>query len=353
MLESEPYNNRVFPNVRSTSFTISMPSAFDEPANNAITLLGADLDIRFFVCQIKEMAPAMSKIRISLLPDVLRQRPLPIKKLDNLIWRLSKSVVDIDYEFYHQPVIVDQDLCGLRSLVYASIYLADDGEQIMQLTQRNALTLQSLDIDVDGIMDVTNLIQNADGGYIQYPCLQALKLNGAQDWDEAWCPVFPGAVPFPSLRRLFIGSENPFGDDTVFRGNAAVLESLSLLPSPFTVRILRKYKVFTLSSHPKLRQVSFGVHLNSEPDLFETDIDAMRFLPSIGPNASVRTVFDSPWLQSAIPVFGEFTCTQVLTLGSVHLNLWDAIALIKALPLLSDICAKLPVLAMNTTSMVV
>ncbi|KAJ2819230.1 hypothetical protein FBU31_005607 [Coemansia sp. 'formosensis'] len=194
---------------------------------------------------------------------------------------------------------------------------------------------------------ITRLIRNTDGSYVQYPCLRALKLGGSRRLDVPRLPVFPGAVPFPNLQHLDMRSVYPFGDDTAFRGNAATLESLALISSPDSVRVLQQYRVFTPASHPKLQHVRLGVDFSSEPELFETDIDYMRFLLSIGPNAPVRTVLYSYTdlaFQSVIPVFGEYACIQILTLESVHMSLWDAFAMIKALPLLSDMYAPFPVL---------
>ncbi|KAJ2886839.1 hypothetical protein H4R27_000371 [Coemansia aciculifera] len=160
------------------------------------------------------------------------------------------------------------------------------------------------------------------------------------NFGESQRPEFPGAVPFPSLWRLDIGYVYPFGDDMVFRGNAVTLESLILKPSPGTVRILKEYRVFTPVSHPRLQHVRVLLKPNSEPNIFASDVDYMRFVLSIGSSAPVRTMFDrlnNPGLQSILPVLGEHTCIQVLALGMLHLDLWEAIALVKALPLLSDL----------------
>ncbi|KAJ2100113.1 hypothetical protein IW146_009634, partial [Coemansia sp. RSA 922] len=229
---------------------------------------------------------------------------------------------------------------GLRSLEHCSNDPTDSGRQAVQLARRNASTLQLLKIDVHGSIDITGLVQNDDGGYVQYPCLLTFKLYGLQGLDARRLPVFPGAVPFPNLRRLDIGYENPFGDDTVFRGNATTLEYLSLNTSPVTARILREHRVFTPVSHPNLQQVNIGVKSDFELNLLDTDVDHMRFILSIGATAPVRVIRDpltGPGFQSVIPVFGEHACIQVLKLDNIRLSLWDVIALVKALPLLSDL----------------
>ncbi|KAJ2871237.1 hypothetical protein GGH93_004969 [Coemansia aciculifera] len=184
-----------------------------------------------------------------------------------------------------------------------------------------------------------------DGGYVQYPCLQSFKLCGPQGLGESQRPVFPDAVPFPSLRRLHIGYVYPFGDDTMFRGNAATLDSLILSPSPGTLRILREYRVFTLVSHPSMHYVRVELNFDSEPNFFGTNTEYMQFVLSIGPSAPVRTVFDrlnNPAMQSILSVLGEYTSIQVLKLGLLRLSLWEVIALVKSLPLLSDLYTSIP-----------
>ncbi|KAJ2042509.1 hypothetical protein H4S04_007262 [Coemansia sp. S16] len=227
-LSCEPYVNCTFPKVRSIKFTFSMPSAEEQLTDNMTASVAIESNISAFVRRIRLLTPMMKEIRITTLSHGFNQRQLPAQRLDNLVAQLSRCATNIDYEFYYQPVIIDQRQSGLCKLVYTTIDFNDGGEQIMELARRNASTLQLLDIDVDAIIDITGLIQNVDGSYVQYPCLHAFKLAGPQGLDELRQPVFPGAVPFPNLRRLNIGYMYPFGDDTVFRGNAAILESLSV-----------------------------------------------------------------------------------------------------------------------------
>ncbi|KAJ2876231.1 hypothetical protein H4R27_006355, partial [Coemansia aciculifera] len=223
----------------------------------------------------------------------------------------------------------------------------DGGKQITQLAQRNASTLQLLDIDVDANVDMTSLIQNADGSYVQYSCLHTFNLTGPQELDESQPPSFPDALPFPSLRHLQIRYVYPFGDGTMFRGKAATLETLSLSPSPSITRVLQVYKIFTPVSHPRLQRVKVQLDMDSEPSLFDSNVDYMQFVLSIGPNVPVRDISGlsmGPRPQSILLMLGEYTSIQVLNLGALHLNLWDVIALVKVLPLLSDLHTMLPVL---------
>ncbi|KAJ2058850.1 hypothetical protein GGI08_003346, partial [Coemansia sp. S2] len=339
-LSCEPYVNCTFPKVRSINFMFSMPSVEEQLTDNMTASSDIESNISAFVRRIRLLTPMTKEIRITTLSHGFNQRQLPSQRFDNLVAQLSRRVTNIDYEFYYQSVIIDQRQSGLCKLVYTTIDFNDGGEQIMELARRNASTLQLLDIDVDATIDMTGLIQNVNGSYIQYPCLHAFKLAGPQGLDELQQPVFPGAVPFPNLRRLDIGDMYPFGDDTVFRGNAAILASLALAPTPATLRVLREYKVFTPVSHPRLQCVKIQLDVESEPSLFESDADYLRFILSIGTNAPVRFLFGpfvGPGLRSVHLMLGEYTCIQVLHLGAFRLNLWDAIALVSALPLLSDL----------------
>ncbi|KAJ2755870.1 hypothetical protein GGI19_001291 [Coemansia pectinata] len=213
-LSCEPHIDCTFPKVRSIKFTFSLP------AENLIVSHDTKANISGFMRRVKEMMPTVKKINISV----------------------GRHAVDIGYDIGRQHVIFDQQLNGLRSLSYSSFNSAHIGEQIFQLAQRNSSILQSLKVSGNAITDVSGLLQNTDGSYVQYPCLHTFQLRGPMDFGESQRPEFPGAVPFPSLRRLDIGYVYPFGDDTVFRGNAATLESLILKPSPGTVRILKEYR---------------------------------------------------------------------------------------------------------------
>ncbi|KAJ2870814.1 hypothetical protein GGH93_005288 [Coemansia aciculifera] len=305
-LSGDTYINCTFPKVRSIKFVLSDSPEPEEPTFIAITSPDIKSTISAFVQRIRQMTPMMKEICISQAPS-----------------RYGEFQNSFNFDY------------------------ADGGEQIMELARRNASTLQLLKINLNSITVITGLIQNVDGSYAQYPCLHTFKLSCQRDSGVSQWPEFPDAVPFPRLRCLDIGMVNHFGGDTPFRGNAATLESLTLLPDSTIFRILREGKVFTPTSHPKLQQVNLGLNLEFEPNLFGTDVEYLRFVLSIGANAPVRTITDSltgPDFRSLIPVFGEHTCIQVLTLDYTHLHLWNVIALVTALPLLSDLHTPLPVL---------
>lgn len=156
-------------------------------------------------------------------------------------------------------------------------------------------------------------------------------------------PVFPGALPFPYLRHLNFVFTSPFGDDTPFRGNAATLESLNLYLDSSTTTMLRVYKGFTPTSHPRLQ----SVRVKWNPVLVEprsaSELAYTKFGLSIAPNAPVRKfsmLLFYPGLVSIITTLGDHKCIQVLELLHTSMHILDVIALVKALPLLSHLHSK-------------
>ncbi|KAJ2832203.1 hypothetical protein GGI24_001315 [Coemansia furcata] len=338
-LACEPYIDCAFPLVRSIKLL------FIQPDGNEIASPDFKFNIYSFVHRIKEMTPSTRKIIISVKPRTISFHWYPTYQLDILMAQLSQLAVDIEYDIDRQSIIIDQQLSGLCSLSYSRFDSAYNAEQVYQLAHRNASTLKYLNIDGAAPIDIAGLFQSIDGSHIQYHCLHTLKLNGSSTFDVLRRPVFPGAVPFPNLRCLRFGSVCSFGDDTLFRGNAATLESLTIFLDPEAVKVFREYRVFTPVSHPRLRHIKVRLKSDSEANIFSTDAEYMRFVLSIGPNVTVLDIIDSldgPSLQSIVPVFHEHSSLQVLSMPFVSFRFWEVVSLVKALPLLSDLYTSTP-----------
>ncbi|KAJ2032098.1 hypothetical protein IWW57_000385, partial [Coemansia sp. S610] len=71
--------------------------------------------------------------------------------------------------------------------------------------------------------------------------------------------------------------------------------------------------------------------------------EQIQFVLSIAPCATVRRV-DGQILARLLPLFANITSIRVLSLPEMVVNFWDMIALIKSLPLLSDLRTSFPVL---------
>ncbi|KAJ2745495.1 hypothetical protein GGI19_006496 [Coemansia pectinata] len=130
-LSCEPYIDRKFPKVRSIKFMLSLPT------ENLLASLDAKSNISGFVRRIKQMAPMLRKISISLGFRRFDSPWFPVQQFNNLVAQLSRHAVDIVYHFKLQPVIIDQQLNGLCSLMYSSLNSTSGGKQIMQLARRN------------------------------------------------------------------------------------------------------------------------------------------------------------------------------------------------------------------------
>ncbi|KAJ2754711.1 hypothetical protein GGI19_002207 [Coemansia pectinata] len=130
-----------------------------------------------------------------------------------------------------------------------------------------------------------------------------------------------------------VESDYPFSDDVLFKGNASSLESLDMS--------FCRYNIFTTTSHPKLKYVKVGVWLGTYPAIAED----LQLGLSIGIGAPVREItqsFPGFKLAPAYLSLGDCAYIRVLILLYIPLNLWDALAIIKALPLLSDLYSQLP-----------
>ncbi|KAJ2609173.1 hypothetical protein GGF44_006316 [Coemansia sp. RSA 1694] len=219
--------------------------------------------------------------------------------------------------------------------------------QSIQLARQNAPTLQSLTLISLFVANFADLIQSPDGSYVSYPALHTLKLHDETEDEIAKHVVFKDIVPFPRLRQLCLFSCYPFGDDVLFRGNAATLQCLGLVLSDLLVSIINEYNVFTPTSHPELQYVQTRYPLDAMPLAFNTTADSLQFMLSIGLGAPIRTIEGAESSVDLVPALMSsynFACIQMLILPFFYPELWDVIALVKELPLLSDLQTSVVVL---------
>ncbi|KAJ2089982.1 hypothetical protein GGI16_006168 [Coemansia sp. S142-1] len=306
-------------------------------------------NITAFVQRLHQMAPKACELRM------LYQNPgdyvhNDTRRMSSLITDLLQITGRFVYSLGHIKRPVRLDFSGVCHLVHIDYYQGLNDVQIVRLARQCAQTLQFLKVyisvgSVSECSDISGLICDNDGGYVQYPCLRNLTILSRR-----WAPgsprsVFDNAVPFPALQHLTIGTGNPFGDDTLFRGNAATLESLNIEFDWDTVTILRDRQVFTHNSHPKLQAVVAWGNRCIGPGGFSTAADYMQFVLSIGPHASERKVnsfFSDRLHPRALALFSSYPSIQVLELQLTNFTLSDAVALIKSLPLLSVLKAGYP-----------
>ncbi|KAJ2068599.1 hypothetical protein GGI03_000293 [Coemansia sp. RSA 2337] len=218
---------------------------------------------------------------------------------------------------------------------------------IAKLARRSAATLEYLCIMTGHSYhgSTFDLIRDAGGDYVCYPRLRVLKLEHYSDFERYGSSVLPSVVPFPTLRILSLTGRCPFGDDTIFRGNAATLESLVLKTNHDDIAKLVERGVFTSTSHPRLQCVKFlhtGYYGSRQYALY---VEYLSLMLSIAPNAAVRSFpcgKSQPDIPSMISILGGYPNIQVLSLPEVYLSLWNVILLIKSLLLLSDLHSRTP-----------
>ncbi|KAJ2459518.1 hypothetical protein GGF42_001416 [Coemansia sp. RSA 2424] len=303
-------------------------------------------NVSAFLQRIKQMAPKLGEIAVQ--PTPFRYPPRSSSSyFGDLVSRLFQLMDRIAYSNSDTPSVPAElqqsRICNLTHITYSTSL---NHGPFVQLTQRNALTLQSLVIGQPEEVHLGDFVEKADGsGYIAYPRLLTLKLLGLPEVDEPQLRVFPGVEPFPNLRCIHMDVVYPFGDDTLFRGNAATLKYLKMELDNMACEVFCKYSTFTPTSHPQLQCVDIRfLDADFTPDSIAKSVDCMRFALGIGAQVAVRAIDGisaGPARSSALRLLGEYACIQALSL-SVHLDLWEALALIGSLPLLTDLSAFPP-----------
>ncbi|KAJ2027364.1 hypothetical protein IWW57_002641 [Coemansia sp. S610] len=131
----------------------------------------------------------------------------------------------------------------------------------------------------------------------------------------------------------------------MFRGNAATLEFLQLELDHRLAAALIREQVFTPTSHPKLQCVMLTSPSGSSFSSSTIEPGFLQLMFDIAPGAAVRSIsrltFDEP-IPRLLSLLGKHAFLQVLSLPDQRLVVWEALTLIKSLPLLSDLRGKAP-----------
>ncbi|KAJ2800042.1 hypothetical protein H4S07_005277, partial [Coemansia furcata] len=331
LLSRAPYDGCAFPLVLKIILLIVMDkdsAVVTKPRSNTVA----------FVQRIKEMTPNANDVWVRPLYYNAPRSRSSIHYCD-LVSLLFQLVGRVQYSEISEPFVpVSLDLVGICNLVHIKCTTEGDDRAFIRLAQQNSTTLESLTIHTDGDIDIAGIIKGSESNFAVYPHLHTLKLSGYSDDGDLVHPVFTGAMPFPSLQFLSYDYNYAFSDDVFFRGNATTLASLDLYLNSSTITMLRKFGVFTPTSHPKLRQVRLWGLDDCGPDIFATRAEAMQFALGIGSAALIRDIdmhFTGAELISMFPQLDGLTFIQVLALSTYKLELWDVISLIEALPMLS------------------
>ncbi|KAJ2027206.1 hypothetical protein H4S03_008353 [Coemansia sp. S3946] len=345
-LSHEPYSDCSFPLARMLEIKFNNGRYSKE---NITMLPDIEVNIGAFVHRIKQMAPKLNLAKLSGGLDPSEQAHVAYRQFGSLTTQLVQIVPRVELTYDASKAFPFLRVDVIRDLTYLHSNFDLSGEQTMQLIRRNAPTLQHLRIVSCVNANLSGIIQDANGGHVRYPHLHTLAVRLGMSWNIPQRYTFDdGAVPFPSLRRLDCRDDCPFGDNlALFRGNAATLELLKLALTHELALSLLRHKVFTPISHPKLQCVMLKLHSSVEPVSYTNGLEIIRLMLNIAPGAAVREV--SFWsIEQAPPpllsLFAKQDNLRVLALPDLRLSLWNAMTLIKSLPLLTDLHSKAPTL---------
>ncbi|KAJ2875944.1 hypothetical protein GGH93_001149 [Coemansia aciculifera] len=281
----------------------------------------AEANIAAFVQRIKEMAPRVTQIYMDFSErkgQLVTRYSSYVYYLFSELFKLAKVIVPSDTSYMRVCHLDFESACKLMRI---NSDVSEDTWSILKLARLNAHTLHNIHFWSNREVAIYGLIRDSnDDKYEEYPRLRTLEIDVARVSALLHRSTFEGAIPFPSLQRLVVNSSYPFGDDVVFRGNGRTLEYLKAALYPELVKLLRRYDIFTRTSHPKLKCVDTRLLSSRLPNPFATATAYLRFVFSIVSGASVHVI------------------------AAAHLSFWEAVTLIKSLPLLSDLCTGNPAL---------
>ncbi|KAJ2460557.1 hypothetical protein GGF42_000765 [Coemansia sp. RSA 2424] len=347
LLSRMPNEDCIFPAVRAIKFTFSINYA---NTGDDIDASVVQANTTAFVQRLLQLAPRFRECDLDDLFDYEELYKFNHDYFGSLARQILANVDRLKYDLGGEWVNMDLDYAGICNLVHIDYGYDFHYEPCFQLVRQCAPTLQSLELKPCSFstspgLDLSGLIRDTNGRCVAYSCLQSLSLDIWNESATSERPSFGTFVAFPALRHVNIGSEYPFSDDTLFRGNSATLESLKMLMDADTAMMLRKRRVFARASHPRLRSVTIYGADDPIPDGFDTYADYMQFLLSIGPEAVVRVLHPMALEQDiprALQLLGEHTSIQILSIEGAAFALLDVVALIKSLPLLSELCLDVP-----------
>ncbi|KAJ2830899.1 hypothetical protein GGI24_001785, partial [Coemansia furcata] len=365
VLRNSQYSGHSFPNVRLLAL-IFVHGKPHHTTKAEAAKIGSN--ITAFVEFLWEMAPAITEIKLPgdfFFGQVRKTDKQHFIGVMSQLYQYYNCIAQRGEYVNEFTSIPEANICDLVQLdcMFGDItrsrgHICEiSTNHLVQLARQSAATLQSLIANVGKVKDISDIVLEPSGGYVEYPSLHTLKLHGQLNVsntgarvgqrpsqvtaDMAQRQVFPGAKPFPVLRLLSVDIDYPFSDDTLFRGNFATLERLDLKVYPATLDIIRKHSVFTTDSHPKLQLVAINWALDSRGLGFASAEEQMRFVLGIAPHASVRKIYGQLPHQT-LPLFYDFASIRLLSLRDTTVEFWDVIALIKSLPLLSDLRTSTP-----------
>ncbi|KAJ2698285.1 hypothetical protein H4218_003368 [Coemansia sp. IMI 209128] len=288
-LSNAPYEGCAFPMACIIRFRLTV----DDKPGQTYEVHPPDIaaNIAAFAQRIREVAPRVSEVYVDN-DDKLQNLPMfQDAHFADLVRQLFGIVKTTVIRYVNATLLGSMGMERVQDLVRLECCLEYDASNYLSLICQNAQTLQALSIIAIETADYTGLFRDLDSGkYLEYPCLHTLHFFSFYDSSVQVRPSFTGAVPFPNLQHLSLSATHLIGDDVFFRGNAATLEYLRLELHTYTVEVLKQYRVFTPTSHPKLQCVKLDRQSDYLGGAFDTTDAYLRFVMDMAPNASVRVI---------------------------------------------------------------
>ncbi|KAJ2699520.1 hypothetical protein H4218_002583 [Coemansia sp. IMI 209128] len=362
VLSSEPHSDYFFPKARTLEIKLvngpdpECSSVTTEMVENAVA----------FVRWVWRLAPKLNQTELSSGMSSLDGRSFsnsfhfnaPIAICFDAMATALSRFGRIRISCCVEGKFVFQFMDTIKNLAYLNTNFCYNAPQTMELIRQNASTLKHLVLSAFGV-DITGIIQGNGTALAEYPHLETLDVDYYSGWRTPQQRSLDGAAPFPRLQRLICRDNYPFSDELVlFRGNAATLEHLHLPLTQSLANTLIRHGVFTRESHPKLQYVILlpppGIMEDNGADNLDLvsidgsdEPDYVQLMLDIAPGAAVRKIYywAPPQLTPLVlSLFGKHVSLQVLVMPELRLSIWDAMTLIRLLPLLSDLHALAPTL---------
>ncbi|KAJ1988532.1 hypothetical protein GGI25_004473 [Coemansia spiralis] len=215
------------------------------------------------------------------------------------------------------------------------------------LIQNSANTLRRLKLTCVGHYrgTIVQLFWNSHGQLVTYPKVEYLSFGATFECEyNSMRSNLPHHRPFPKLKCLYLESTYPFGDDILFRGNEGTLEYLCIRPDLETLEVLDSLGVFASGRYKSLRYIKV---LEQPMECGKSmQLDHMwaamvsQFVHRASSALQTITIHNKQAgekLVCALVHSFHMTNLQILDLPCSLFSLADLIALVKAIPALTEL----------------
>ncbi|KAJ1898012.1 hypothetical protein LPJ66_003013 [Kickxella alabastrina] len=333
-LKELPYKNMVFENAHTLNLVFGDCYCCKYAKQADVENL-----VEKHVLAIKAMAPNMRNIFVESRPDNtgLDGRVSGLYDIVPLLLNGAKKPMFSLGDSRFIEFVNAESFPGLTHLAFGGDI---DDERIIELVHSNSATLENLEMKFIRNGNAAHLARTSNGAWASFPCLQKLHLKRKSKGVSVEEVALTEAVMFPSLQWLTIEMEHPFGDDTIFRGNADTLKYIDMQVDTPTLDMVSRCGVFAKGRYRKLNYVSLkpvrlgGTGINVSP----SQLSSIAMAMAAGSQSLNVNLFDLG--REVIHYIKESPSVRdirVLNMTRTKLSLFDIIYLVRQLPILVEI----------------